>query len=77
VQFSICRSDKKQALVSPPDGMALVFTVAPTSLSIGGCELRSVTIERVFSSNGTRRNVDLNDLVPANDDITGVAVLPD
>ncbi len=77
MQFSIYRSDKKQASVAPPEGTKLVFTVTPTSLSIDGRELKPVTIERVVSPNATQKNDDLNDLVPAIYDIVGVAVLPD
>jgi hypothetical protein len=60
-----------------PEGTKLVFTLTPTSKSIDGRELTPITVEREWRPKDTFTNADLNDLPPANYDLTGVAKLPD
>ena len=75
--FQTYQSDLKRSSVEPPDGTRLLFTATATSRSIDGRVLQPVVIERVWKAAAITHNDDLNDLVPANYDITGVAVLPD
>ncbi|MCC7054285.1 MAG: hypothetical protein IT355_13545 [Gemmatimonadaceae bacterium] len=75
--FQTYRSDLKRSSVEPPDGTRLVFTATATSRSIDGRVLAPVVIERAWKAAAITHNDDLNDLVPANYDITGVAILPD
>lgn len=75
--FQTWRSDTKQAPTVLPEGTKLVFTLVPTSNGIDGSELKPITIERDWRPKDTTPNDDLNDLMPANYDLTGVAKLPD
>ena len=75
--FQTYRSDLKRSSVEPPAGTRLVFTATATSRSIDGRALQPMVIERVWKATAITHNDDLNDLVPANYDITGVAILPD
>ena len=53
-----------------------MFTLKPTSRSIDGRELQPITVERDWQPNATHKAT-LNDLPPANYEITGLAKLPD
>jgi hypothetical protein len=77
MRFQTWRSDINKAPVVLPEGTKLVFTLTPTSKSIDGRELTPITVEREWRPKDTFTNADLNDLPPANYDLTGVAKLPD
>lgn len=72
----IYREDIKASAAAIPDGTKLVFTFKPTTKSIDGRELESVTVERTFK-NETLYDADINDLTPASYEMTGAATLPD
>lgn len=71
------RNDINKAPPKLPAGTKLVFTLTPLSQSIDGRDLKPLTIEREFKPDALTPNDDLNDLPPANWEITGVAKLPD
>lgn len=77
MRFSIYRDDLKKPSQPPPAGTKLVFTLRPTSKCIDGRELQPITLERDFDPNRTTPNHDLNDLPPADWEISAVAQLPD
>ena len=74
--FQIYRSDTGKSPTPLPEGTKLVFTLKPTSRSIDGRELQPITVERDWQPNATHKAT-LNDLPPANYEITGLAKLPD
>lgn len=59
------------------EGTKLVFTLKPTSTSIDGRNLQPITVERDWRPKEITANHDLNDLPPANYELTGIAKLPD
>lgn len=71
------REDLKKAPAKLPAGSKLVFTLTPLSPGIDGRELQPLAIERDWKPDALTPNDDLNDLPPANWEITGVAKLPD
>jgi hypothetical protein len=73
------REDLKQPTTPPPDGTKLVFTLTPagTKKAIDGSDLTPVTFERVWDSRKTSVGQDLNDFVPGEYEVAGVATLPD
>lgn len=75
--FQTWRSDLNKAPVVLPAGTKLVFTLTPLSKSIDGRDLEPQVVERDWRPGATYPNDDLNDLPPANYEITGVAKLPD
>lgn len=75
--FQGWRSDINKAPTKLPEGTKLVFTLTPLSKGIDGSELKPLTIERVWLPGATTPNDDLNDFMPGNYEITGVAMLPD
>lgn len=78
MRFQTWRSDTNKAPGMLPEGSKLIFTLVPTSPSIDGRELKTVTLERDWRPKGSPSyNDDLHDLPPANYDLTGIARLPD
>ncbi len=77
LHFQGWRSDKKTSSARLPEGTKLVLTLTPTSKCIDGRELPPVTLERAWRPKDITPNDDLNDLPPANYEMTGVAQLPD
>jgi hypothetical protein len=77
MRFQIYRSDTNKAPVTLPDGTKLLFTLKPTSRGIDGRELQPIIVERAWRPNDIMPNDDLNDLPPANYELTGIAKLPD
>jgi hypothetical protein len=77
MRFSTWREDTKKPPTVLPEGTKLVFTLKPTSKSIDGRELQPITVERDWRPKDITTNDDLNDLPPANYELTGVAKLPD
>ncbi|WP_438480523.1 hypothetical protein [Oleiharenicola lentus] len=75
--FQTWRSDTNQAPTVLPEGTKLIFTLTPLSKCIDGRELAPVSIEREWKPKATYPNDHLNDLPPANYEITGIAKLPD
>jgi hypothetical protein len=75
--FQGYRSDLSKSSVMLPAGTKLLFTLTPLSQSIDGRDLQPVVIEREWKPKATYPNDNLNDLVPASYEITGVAQLPD
>ena len=73
---SIYREDIKGPAAEIPDGTKLVFTLQPTSESIDGRDLETVTVERTFKDE-TLFDPDINDLTPASYELTGTATFPD
>lgn len=69
------REDKKAPGVMPPVGTKLIFTIKPVGKGIDGSELQAVTVEREFKDTYTSH--DINDLVPGDYEVTGVAAFPD
>lgn len=74
MRFQTYRSDTGKPPTVLPAGTKLVFTLKPTSKSIDGRDLKPITVERDWTNN---RNDDINDLPPANYELTGIAKLPD
>lgn len=71
------RDDIKQTPPTPPKGTKFVFALKPLSKCIDGRELQPLTVEREYNPDEIFPSKDLNDLPPANYEITGVAKLPD
>jgi hypothetical protein len=70
------RDDIKAAPTPIPDDTVLVFQLKPTSKSIDEQELQPITVKRKFR-NDSLSNVDINDVPPANYELSGTAELPD
>lgn len=77
MRFQTWRSDNNKAPTVLPEGTKLVFTLKPTSKSIDGRELQPITVERAWRPKDTTMNEGLNDLPPANYELTGIARLAD
>ncbi|MBL9190222.1 MAG: hypothetical protein JNK23_22260 [Opitutaceae bacterium] len=77
MRFQTWRSDANKAATVLPAGTKLLFTLKPTSKSIDGRELQPITVEREWRPKDSITNHDLNDLPPANYELTGIAKLPD
>lgn len=77
MKFQTWRSDLNKSPTVLPAGTKLVFTLTPLSACIDGRELQPLTIERDWRPKDITPNDDLNNLPPANYEITGVAKLPD
>lgn len=77
LRFQLWREDISKAPPQLPEGTKLLFTLTPTSRGIDGRELKTITLERTWRSHDVVTNDDLNDLPPANYELTGVATLPD
>lgn len=75
--FSIYREDLKQPSQAPPAGTKLVFTLKPVSACVDGSALQPITLERTFDPGRTTPNDRLNDLPPADYEISGEAKYPD
>lgn len=67
----------KGSTKAPPDGTRLVFTCRPVSSTLDGRNLKPFTLERSWTSAKVTRPDDLNDLPPADYEVTGEARLPD
>gem|GEM_PF-2433019 len=77
MRFATYREDKKAGAEMPPEGSKLFFTLTPKSKGIDGSELKPITIEREWRPKDIFYNDDLNDIMPADWEITGVIKLPD
>ena len=77
MRFQTFRSDTGTISKALPEGTKLVFTLRPTSRSLDGRDLQPITVEREWRPKDITTNDDLNDLPPANYELTGVAKLPD
>jgi len=69
------RADINKGTTPPPAGSRLRFTVRPLSPTVDGQQLAPFVVERDWDPR--TGNKDLNDLPPADLEITGVVVLPD
>jgi len=69
------RADTRKPTVPPPPGTKLRFTIRPVSPTVDGQRLEPFVVERDWDPR--KGNKDLNDLPPADLEITGVALLPD
>jgi hypothetical protein len=76
LRFQTYREDIKTTPPMLPEGTKLILTLVPTSPSIDGRTLKPITVERDWRPKATTYNDDLNDLPPANYELTGVARLP-
>lgn len=76
-RFNTWRDDINAPPSIPVAGTRLVFTLKPLSKLIDGSEAKQLTIEREWRLGDTTPNDSLNDLPPANYEITGVANFPD
>jgi len=76
-RFSTYREDLKKAPTPLPEGTKLIFTLKPLSKLVDGSEAKTLTVERDWRPKDITPNDNLNDLPPANYEITGVAKLPD
>lgn len=70
------RNDLGKAPTPIPDTSKLTFQLKPLSKAIDGSDVKPITMERPFS-NSNYAPLDLNDLPPAEYELTGVATLPD
>lgn len=77
MRFQTWRSDTNKAPTVLPEGSQLIFTLKPTSKSIDGRDLAPITVVRDWRPKDLTTNDDLNDLPPANYELTGIAKLPD
>lgn len=77
MRFQTWRSDTNKPPVVLPEGAKLIFTVKPTSKSIDDRELQLIVVERDWRPKDIATNDDINDLPPANYELTGIARLPD
>jgi len=77
MDWSSYRSDLKQPAPLPPDGTKLVFTCVPKSKAIDGTTPTTFQREMTIDAKAVYSTGGLNDLPPANYEITGVATLPD
>lgn len=75
--FSTWRNDINAAPPVPPAGSKVIYTLKPLSTLIDGSEAETLTIEREWRANEITPIDALNDLPPANYEITGVLQLPD
>jgi hypothetical protein len=71
------REDLKKPATPVPDGTKMTFTLTPTSKCIDGTDLQPIVVERAYNAKETFPSKDLNDLPPANYDLTGVCTYPD
>jgi len=77
VNFKSYRDDTQQVVKPLPDSTRLVWTLKPTSKLIDGSEAKSLTVERKWSVSALSSIDALNDLPPANYEVSAVATLPD
>lgn len=80
VRFATYREDLKgPPPIALPEGTKLTFTLTPVSgkKAIDGSELKVVTFERDWRPKDVTPNDDLNDFLPGEYTLTGVAKLPD
>jgi len=77
MRFATYREDLKDGAVAPPEGTKLTFTAKPLSKAIDGRELQPVVFQRDWRATSVTKNDDLNDLPPADWEITGFATFPD
>ena len=70
------RNDIGKTPTAIPDGSKLIFTLKPTGKAVDGTDARELTFEREHSTS-SYKSIDLNDLLPAPYEMTGVAKLPD
>lgn len=75
VPFSAYREDTQQSVKPPPDGTKVAFTLKPTSKRIDGAEAMPVKVERKWTDRGSLDA--LNDLPPADYEVSAVATMPD
>lgn len=73
---STFRNDIGQSVKPLPDGSKITWTLTPTSKLIDGSEGKPLTVERKWSAGGSEFDA-LNDLPPANYEVSAVATLPD
>jgi hypothetical protein len=71
------RNDIKGVPPKLPAGTKLIVTLKPLTKLIDGSEGKTLTVERTFDPDALTQNDDLNDLPPANYEVSGVAKLPD
>jgi hypothetical protein len=76
-RFNTWRDDIKKSPPPLPPGTRLVFTLKPLTKLIDGSDAKTLTVERDWRPNDVTPNDNLNDLPPANYELSGVAKLPD
>lgn len=74
MMFATYREDIKQSQPAIPAGTKLVFTLTPTGPALDGSTIKPFTVERIYQDRYT--SIDLNDLMPAPYNVSGVATLP-
>jgi hypothetical protein len=75
VRWQTWRADTNRGTTSPPAGAKLRFTVRPLTPTVDGRQLAPFVVERDWDPRAG--NNDLNDLPPADLEITGIVLLPD
>ena len=75
VRWQTWRADTNRGTTPPPAGAKLRFTVRPLTPTVDGQQLAPFVVERDWDPRAG--NKDLNDLPPADLEITGVVLLPD
>jgi|CXWL01.1.fsa_nt_gi hypothetical protein len=77
VRFSTWRDDIGKAPPDPPAGSKVIYTLKPLSTLVDGSPAQPLTIERAWRAGDITPTDSLNDLPPANYEITGVLQLAD
>jgi len=77
VLFRSFRADTEQVIQPLPDGSKVTWTLKPTTKLLDGSEAETLTIERKWNGFPMSSMDALNDLPPANYEISAVATLPD
>lgn len=73
---STFRNDIGQNVMPLEDGSKITWTLTPTSKLIDGSEAKPLTVERTWRADGSGFGA-LNDLPPANYEVSAIATLPD
>lgn len=77
VRFATWSNDINKAPPALPDGTPITFTLKPTSAKrVDGADAQPLVIERKYQARWTQCD-SLNDIPPADYELTGVAKLPD
>ncbi|MDB5326240.1 MAG: hypothetical protein JWM57_1809 [Phycisphaerales bacterium] len=75
--FQSYRSDTHASALPVPDGAKIVFTLKPTGPRVDGHPAETQTVERVWRAKDLTQIDNLNDLPPADYDVSGAIHFPD